>query len=447
MAERTIHGWMAEEERMALRRWAFGAKVLEVGCYEGLSTMQLAMTAQHVTTVDTFDGRATGAPRDTEQEFHLNMQACGSTHKVFPIKGDSKDVLPKLERSFDFIFIDGDHSYDAVNADARNARKLLREGGALAFHDCDGLHPGVIQTVAELLEDGMHQVEQNNSLVVLKEGMKPQPPQTRVALLYPTYNGWYMHAGTIPSAKHNHTIVKNGTSIISTTFNRMLCEVLNSKEQFTHLAMLHADIVPDMYWLDTSIDELESNRLDMISAVVPIKNERGSTSTGLEVIGTPWAVRRLTMNEVYGWKLPPTFKAEDIPGRQPQQGLLLNTGCWVMRWNVPWIKGLYFRQQDRIAWSLSEQRYGSESASEDWDWCRQLLSRGCRLGATTKVGLYHERPEFHNRGPWGTWKTDEEFFREDEMLRKVQAAKSGKPTEPIAHEIGEIKSEPELVTA
>lgn len=434
MAERIVRGWLAEVERMALRRWAFGGKVLEVGCYEGLSTMQMAMTANHVTTVDTFDGRATPTPRDTEQEFHLNMQACESTHKVFAIKGESQNVLPKLEKGFDFIFIDGDHSYEAVSVDARNARKLLRDGGALAFHDCDGLHPGVTQTVMELINDGMYQVEQSNSLVVLKEGPNLEPSRPRVALLYPSYNGWYMHAGVVPSVNYSHTIIKNGTSIISTTFNRMLCEVLNSKERFTHLAMLHADIVPDMHWLDTLIAELDRCNLDMISAVVPIKNERGSTSTGLEVIGTPWAVRRLTLHEVYGWKLPATFKAEDIPGRQTDQGLLLNSGCWVMRWNVPWIRGLYFRQQDRIAWSLSEQKYGPESASEDWDWCRQLLSRGCRLGATTKVGLHHERPEFHNRSPWGTWKTDEDFFREDAILRSVQAAKAGKTAEPISDE-------------
>jgi hypothetical protein len=418
--ERQVYGWMNEPERMALRRWAFGAKCLEVGCYEGLSTMQMAMTADHITTVDTFDGRATGRERDTAEAFRLNMIACDSADKVLAIKGESSKVLPSLEGPFGFVFIDGDHDYKQVREDATNGRALLAEGGCLGFHDYDDGHPGVVQTVDELRADGMWCVEQTGSLVVLKEGQKPGPKKVKIALLYPSYDGWFMHAGIIPSAKYTHTIIKNGTSIITSTFNKMLCEVMNSEEEFDYLAMLHADMVPGMGWLDQLIEELEVNRLDMLSAVVPIKDGRGVTSTGLQVIGTQWAVRRLTLHEIYDeWELPTTFKAEDIPGRQPDQGLLLNSGCWVMRWDRAWKRGLHFRQQDRITWSTSEQKYGPESASEDWDWSRQLLMRGCRLGATTRVQLVHQFPAFHNREAWGTWKTDEDFFKEEAVIEAL----------------------------
>lgn len=420
MQERMIYGWMSEPDRMALRRWAFGAKCLEIGCYEGLSTMQICMTADHVTTVDTFDGRATGVERDTEKTFHLNMQACGNAGKILAIKGESSKVLPKLEKGFGFIFIDGDHSYEAVREDALNCRRLLAEDGILAFHDYDSGHPGVVQVVEELRADGMYAFEQGGNAVALKEGPKPEI-KPRVALLYPSYNGWFMHAGAIPSQRYSQTVIKNGTSIITTTFNKMLCEVLNSKEEFSYLAMIHADIVPDMYFIDTLIEELESNNLDMLSAVVPIKDERGLTSTGLEVENTQWAVRRLTMREIYDeWKLPATFRVEDIPVRKGQQGLLLNSGCWVMRWDRKWRQNLFFRQHDRIVWSLSEQKFGNESASEDWDWSRQLLSRGCRLGATTKVGLYHQDPRFTNREAWGGWSHDEDFLREEQKIAEYQ---------------------------
>lgn len=414
--ERQVYGWMNEDERMALRRWAFGAKALEVGCYEGLSTSQIAATANHVTVIDTFDGRATGRERDTETAFHENMRTCGVQNRIFAIKGESQKVLPCLEeKAFGFVFIDGDHSYEAVSEDARIARSLLAEGGALAFHDFDQGHPGVVRTVENLLADGMYFADQQDSLVALREGPKPERKKPRVALLYPSYDGWFMHAGVVPSKLYWHEIVKNGTSIITTTFNEMLCQVYNSETQFDYLAMLHADVVPDMYWLDTLVEELEVNRLDILSAVVPIKNDRGTTSTGLEVVGTQWAVRRLTLNEIYGWNLSPTFTAKDIPGRS-DQGLLLNTGCWVMRWNQPWSRGWYFRQQDRIVWSTSAQKYGKESASEDWDWSRQMISRGCRLGATTKVGLHHQFPQCHNRSAWGTWQNDEDFFREEAVI-------------------------------
>lgn len=423
-----IFGWMGEADRMALRRWAFGAKTLEIGCYEGLSTMQIGMTADHITVIDTFDGRATGREQDTEKTFHLNMQATGTIGKIFAIKGESQKVLPKLEKGFGFIFIDADHSYEAVKADAALCRPLLAEGGILAFHDYDDGHPGVVQVVNELLADGMVAFEQGGNAVALKEGPKPEK-KPRVALLFPSYNGWFMHAGVVPTKNYSQTIIKNGTSIITTTFNKMLCEVMNSKEEFTYLAMLHADIVPDMYWLDTLIQELETNNLDMLSAVVPIKDDRGLTSTGLEVEATQWAVRRLTGREIFDeWKLPPTFRVEDVPVRQGTQGLLLNSGCWVMRWDRAWKHGLFFRQQDRIAWSLMEQKFGNESASEDWDWSRQLLSRGCRLGATTKVGLYHQDPRFHNRGSWGNWEHDEDFLKEQEKIEAYELRQQNERT-------------------
>ena len=38
-------------------------------------------------------------------------------------------------RKFDFIFIDGDHSEEAVEADFRNAQHLLNPDGVIAFHD------------------------------------------------------------------------------------------------------------------------------------------------------------------------------------------------------------------------------------------------------------------------------------------------------------------------
>lgn len=39
------------------------------------------------------------------------------------------------EESLDFLFIDGDHSYDGVKADHRNYSKLVKPGGLIAFHD------------------------------------------------------------------------------------------------------------------------------------------------------------------------------------------------------------------------------------------------------------------------------------------------------------------------
>jgi hypothetical protein len=433
-----IRGWMQEAERLALRRWAFGLDVLEVGAYEGLSTVQLASTANTVTTVDTFDGRGTPEPRDTRDTFHANLQAAGLYHKVAIRPGESAEVLSRLieqDYAYDLVFIDGSHDYDSVALDAALGQRLLRPDGALVFHDYDDAHPGVVQAVDALCADCFVPAAQENSLVMLRRGPAPAARKVNVAVVLPHRDGW----GNIGAAfgvsawcseKLNRQVYNRGTSVLTRTFNELLCDALNDRkaEGFTHFAMLHNDVIPQRWWLDILLEELEARDLDLISAVVPIKDQKGLTSTGLDDPDNPWSVRRLTLTEVFG--LPETFTARDIPGRREGQALLLNTGCWLMRFDRPWVEGLFFRQQDRIAWHTPSGKYVAQSISEDWDFSRQLASRGCRLGATRKVIVQHDRPEFHNRAPWGEWTEDRAYLEQHEEAARAEAAETTEGSAP-----------------
>ena len=53
--------------------------------------------------------------------------------------------------AFDFVFIDADHSYEAVRADILAYRPLVKRGGILAGHDYAPKWEGVRQAVDELL--------------------------------------------------------------------------------------------------------------------------------------------------------------------------------------------------------------------------------------------------------------------------------------------------------
>jgi len=62
--------------------------------------------------------------------------------KIILIRGDSHDprTLEKCERilrgnKLDFLFIDGDHSYEGVRRDFAMYSPLVRKGGIIAFHD------------------------------------------------------------------------------------------------------------------------------------------------------------------------------------------------------------------------------------------------------------------------------------------------------------------------
>lgn len=426
----TINGWLQEEERMALRRWSFGKDVLELGCYEGLSTCCIAATARSVVTVDTFDGRGTPEPKDTSEVFWKNINQAERNAIVKALKGTFAEILPTIEQKFDLIFIDGSHDLESVTEDVLLCTPLLKDDGVLVFHDYCSEMPGVVKVVDTLVANGCRAVEQAGSLVMIR----PNPVEVtakpvKVAIGMPHRDGWasygaVMAATSGASDKYTHYTFNKGMSILTQTFNELFCEALNGveREGFTHFAMLHNDIVPSTNWLSTLIDEMEECDLDAISAVVPLKNQKGLTSTATDTPGYPWGVHRLTMREVM--ELPPTFTAQDVPHRQQDACLLLNSGCWVMRIDKPWVQGLHFRQQDRIVWCLATKSWAAQSISEDWDFSRQLATRGCRVAATRKVALYHQFPQYNNQTAWGDWEHDQDFLdgeKETERIKKELA--------------------------
>lgn len=222
------------------------------------------------------------------------------------------------------------------------------------------------------------------------------------------------------------------TSMLTRSFNMLTCEALNHyhgtggrpAHQFGYLAMLHDDVVPDEperledgtlgpAWLDTMLDELDRTGADLLSSVVPIKNECALTSTAVEV-GDFYSPRRLTMQEVM--RLPETFTAADVPWAGPDARLLVNTGCWVARFDpAVWEKFVdpeWCADGGRAGWRdwNTVRRVNGEwvayDQAEDWGCAREFHRLGMKVMATRKVGLYHEHPQYHNRSDWGTWPTD-----------------------------------------
>ncbi|HEY5658655.1 MAG TPA: class I SAM-dependent methyltransferase [Myxococcota bacterium] len=75
-------------------------------------------------------------------ELFLRMPPPGSSCRVFPIAGNSRDaaVRARVEdllegEPVDFLFIDGDHRLEGVRADFESYAPLVRPGGIIAFHD------------------------------------------------------------------------------------------------------------------------------------------------------------------------------------------------------------------------------------------------------------------------------------------------------------------------
>jgi SAM-dependent methyltransferase len=177
-----------------------------------------------------------------------------------------------------------------------------------------------------------------------------------------------------------------------------------------YFAMLHDDIGPDDFWLDTLIEELEAKQLDVLSVVVPIKDTKGTTSTAIDG-DTTWRPKcRITMKEVM--TLPETFTSEDVGGP-----LLLNTGCWVARFDQDWNRKVHFTINDRIVFNKGTDRYESEVEPEDWYFSRLLHELDLKIGATRKVAVTHRgEVDFSNQHTWGK-PFDEQLVSESQLPR------------------------------
>lgn len=213
-------------------------------------------------------------------------------------------------------------------------------------------------------------------------------------------------------------LYQNG-SLLAANFNQLWCYALNlvhNGERVDYFAMLHDDVGPEDFWLDQLIEELEDKKLDVLGVVVPIKDTRGMTSIALDRGNDPWVPWcKLSMHDVY--QLPETF-TEEHTGRP----LLLNTGCWVMKWNQDVCRTLHFEINDRIVFNNQAKRYQSQTEPEDWNFSRQLNEVGApgsatdgmprlRIGSTRKIRVDHGgEMSFTNSRPWGSDHFDTELM-------------------------------------
>ena len=197
-------------------------------------------------------------------------------------------------------------------------------------------------------------------------------------------------------------------SLLAYCFNNLWCDALNDKT-YDYFLLMHADIVPcaPTGWISKLIQE--AHGYDLLSALVPVKNQDGLTSTAMESAEHP-TPRRLSLHEAN--QLPTTFTARDVAKvygweQHAEQRLLLNTGLMLMdlRRNRDKWEQMYFRITDRI-----EKRNGKFVPlvdPEDWDFSRQAHAQGLKVAVTRAVTLLHNgSADYSNAGVWGNLEHD-----------------------------------------
>ena len=101
---------------------------VEIGRFHGASTLLLAVavgSGGKLTTIDL-------APQDDEALRRV-LQSADVANRVELVVGDANEVHWSGE--LDFVFIDGDHSYDGARRDHNKWGKLVRVGGFIIHHD------------------------------------------------------------------------------------------------------------------------------------------------------------------------------------------------------------------------------------------------------------------------------------------------------------------------
>ena len=135
--------------------------ILEIGVREGCSTasflLGLEYSGGHLYSVD-----IEAAPGEL---------FAGHPNWTF-IQADSQKpetLLPQLAGvHFDILFIDGDHSYEAVANDLKNYAPLVKDGGKIILHDVlSAYDPGVRQAVDEFVAAQGYELEVFKSWVGL----------------------------------------------------------------------------------------------------------------------------------------------------------------------------------------------------------------------------------------------------------------------------------------
>lgn len=102
--------------------------ILEIGCYDGGSSLYLSNFAKNMITIDNHNPCRFDVEKITSSSDVNYLYRGGDSHSP-----DQTALFSTYD--WDFVFIDGDHSYDGVKADFYNVLPHLKKGTPVAFHD------------------------------------------------------------------------------------------------------------------------------------------------------------------------------------------------------------------------------------------------------------------------------------------------------------------------
>ena len=176
LPELLVWGGITEDEAAALRGYAAGKRVLEIGSAFGFSTLALASVAEHVWAIDPHSAAVIRGNFDLWEEHDIarlqagslafltsNLAIAGLTDRVTICRERSQDYLARETPDVSFAFIDGDNTFDGCMTDLRNCARIM-ETGVICVHDYE-CESGVREAVDHW--GGQHDLVDSMAIITL----------------------------------------------------------------------------------------------------------------------------------------------------------------------------------------------------------------------------------------------------------------------------------------
>lgn len=139
-----------------------GSKILEIGTLAGdyAEVLIKEVKPESIDLIDVFEAQDWPDCNRFNKTGHFDFvkNRFKNVECITYHKGYSENIIPNLNKKFDYIYIDANHDYEHCKADLMNALPLLTEDGIIGFNDYivdqdHGVDYGVIEVVCEFLDN------------------------------------------------------------------------------------------------------------------------------------------------------------------------------------------------------------------------------------------------------------------------------------------------------
>jgi predicted O-methyltransferase YrrM len=184
-----VDGWMTEGQARALYQAGAGCtpggRIVEIGSFQGRSTIVLALAAPadvEIVAIDPHAGNDRGpqqidgyqdAASDDLVAFEANLAAAGVRDRVTHVRQFSDQAHALVDGEIDVLYIDGAHRYGPARTDIRDWGARVKPGGTLLIHDSFssiGVTAAILREL--LLSDRFRYVTRSRSLAVYSADSK-----------------------------------------------------------------------------------------------------------------------------------------------------------------------------------------------------------------------------------------------------------------------------------